>query len=159
MHLMCKEKKILILGVGEAQLHLINEARNLGYYIVVCDMRSESEGAKIADKFYCVNYVNREAVLEIASNEQIDGVISNSEPAMLTVAYVAEELGLVGNSVKSVETLLSKTKFRELQKKAGVYAPVHYMVSSEMELLEKVQNMRYPLIIQPIESSGTRGTT
>lgn len=156
---MSETKKILILGVGEAQLNLINEAKNLEYYIIVCDMRSESLGAKLADKFYCVNYMDKDAVLEVARLEQIDGVISNSEPAMLSVAYVAEMLGLPGNSVKSVEKLLSKTEFREVQKCAGVYAPAHYRVSSERELLEKVQDMQYPIIIKPIESSGTRGTT
>lgn len=152
-------KKLLILGVGEAQLNLINEAKKLGYYIVVCDMRSESEGAKLADKFYCVDYMKREAVLEIARNEKIDGVISNSEPAMLSVAYVAETLGLPGNSVESIETLLSKTRFRELQRKAGVYAPTHYVASAEGELLKKARDMQYPIILKPVESSGTRGTT
>lgn len=154
-----KNRKILILGVGEAQLNLINEARNLGYYVVVCDMRTESEGAKLADKFYGINYMDRDAVLEIARKEGIDGVISNSEPAMLTVAYVSEQLGLPGNSVKSIETLLSKTKFREVQKQVGVYAPTHYVVLTEEELFEKIQDIQYPIIIKPIESSGTRGTT
>lgn len=154
-----KNRKILILGVGEAQLNLINEAKKLGYHVIVCDMRAESEGAKLADKFYCINYMDKDAVLEIAREEEIDGVISNSEPAMLTVAYVSEQLGLPGNSVKSIETLLSKTKFREVQKRAGVYSPAHYAVSTEEELFEKIQDIEYPIIIKPIESSGTRGTT
>lgn len=152
-------KKILILGVGEAQLNLIHEAKSLGYTVVVCDMREESEGARLADVFYCINYMEKDTVLEVAKKENVDGVISNSEPAMTTVAYVAETLGLPGNSVECVEKLLSKTKFRELQKNAGVYAPAHYVVSSEVELFEKIKKLQYPIIIKPIESSGTRGTT
>lgn len=153
------KKKILILGVGEAQLNLIREAKQQGYYVIVCDMREEMEGAKLADKFYKVNYMDKEALLEIAEIEEIDGVISNSEPAMLNVAYLSEKLCVPGNSVKSVEMLISKTKFRELQKKIGVFSPVHYIVSNEEELIEKLKRIKYPVIIKPVESSGTRGTT
>ncbi|MBQ6846151.1 MAG: ATP-grasp domain-containing protein [Oscillospiraceae bacterium] len=152
-------KKIMILGVGEAQLNLIHQARAEGYFIVICDMRSESEGAKLADKFYKVNYTEKEAVLEVALREEIDGIISNSEPAMPTVAYVSEKLNLLGNSIESIETLLSKTDFRKLQRNCGVFAPKAYNVDSLSELLETAQNMKFPVIIKPTKSSGTRGTS
>ena len=92
-----KQKKILILGVGEAQRNLIQASLNQGYYVIVCDLREDREGAKLANKYYKVDYMDRKAVLEIAQRENIDGVISNSEPAMLNVAYIAEQLGLPGD--------------------------------------------------------------
>ena len=156
---MNESKKILILGAGDAQLNLIKESLNQGYYVVVCDMREEMEGAKIANKFYKINYMDRDAILKVAERENVDGVISNSEPAMLNVAFIAEKLGLPGNSMKSVETLLSKRKFRDLQKEAGVFVPKYYVASSLQELLERAEKMKYPIIIKPTESSGTRGTT
>lgn len=154
-----KRKKILILGVGDAQLNLIKAAMEFGYYIVVCDLRDDREGSKLADRFYKVDYMDREAILEIAKKEKVDGVISNSEPAMLNVAYLSEQLGLPGNSMESIEVLLSKHKFRDLQRKVGVYAPEHHVVSSLEELFRKAKGMQYPIIIKPTESSGTRGTT
>ncbi len=153
-----KQKKILILGVGEAQRNLIQASLNQGYYVIVCDLREDREGAKLANKYYKVDYMDRKAVLEIAQRENIDGVISNSEPAMLNVAYIAEQLGLPGNSMESIETLLSKGKFRELQKKVGVYSPKHYVASSFDELVQYANKINYPVIIKPTESSGTRGT-
>ncbi len=156
---MNERKRILILGAGDAQLNLIKESLNQGYYVVVCDMREEMEGAKIADKYYKINYMDQEAILKVAEQENIDGVTSNSEPAMLNVAYIAEKLGLPGNSMKSIEKLLSKRKFRDLQKKVGVFVPEHYVTSSIQELLEYAEKMKYPIIIKPTESSGTRGTT
>ncbi len=153
------EKRIMILGVGEAQLNLIQQAKKEGYFIIICDMRSESEGAKLADKYYKVDYMKKEAVLKIAVDEKIDGVISNSEPAMVTVAYVAQKLNLPGNSVESVETLLSKTNFRKLQESCGVFAPKAFNVKSCSKLLEVARNMKFPVIIKPTKSSGTRGTT
>lgn len=151
-------KKIMILGVGAAQLNLIREAKSLGYHVAVCDMRAESEGAKLADSFYPVNYMNREEILKAAEREQIDGVISNSEPAMLNVAWLSQRLGLPGNTEESVQTLLSKEKFRALQKKVGVFAPAHFVADSPESLLNRARSMKYPVIVKPTESSGTRGT-
>ncbi len=152
-------KKILILGAGEVQLHLIRAAREFGYYIIVCDMRSGTEAEKLADKYYQVNYVDKQKVLEIAKSEHIDGVISNSEPAMISVAYVATEMNLPGNTVESIEILLSKSKFRDLQFKIGAYAPKHAIVASLEEAIERIKEMTFPVIIKPTQCSGTRGTT
>lgn len=154
-----EQKRIMILGVGEAQLNLIAESKKLGYYIVVCDMRAESEGAKLADSFYAVNYMDRDAILDAAKKEHIDGVISNSEAAMLNVAWLSEQLGLPGNPEESIDILLSKTKFRDLQESVGVYAPKHEIVDSSVRLFEAIKKIGYPLVIKPVLCSGTRGTT
>jgi biotin carboxylase len=152
-------KKIMIIGAGKAQLNLLQAAKELNYCVVVCDMRDGTEVEKLADIYHKVNYMDKEAILEIAKKEKIAGVVSNSEPAMLTVAYVAENMGLPGNSVKSVETLLSKSKFRDLQRSIGAYAPQHFLVSTYEELIQKASGMKYPVIVKPTQCSGTRGTT
>ena len=154
-----EKKKLLILGAGEAQLQIIKAAQKLGIYTIVCDARPQMEGAKIADKYYSVDYMEKEAILEIAEKEGISGVISNSEPAMINVAWLAEKLRLPGNSVESVKTLLSKSEFRNLQQVEGVYAPKHLVVNSEEELWYAVKEIGFPLVIKPVLSSGTRGTT
>ena len=149
----------MILGSGNAQINLIKAAQELEYETVVCDSRPDQRGSKLADKYYSVDYMDRAAILDIAQSEGIDGVVSNAEPAMLNVAYLCEQLNLPGNSVESIETLISKTKFRELQKKEGVFAPKFAVAASEEELLAVIKDMEYPIIIKPCESSGTRGTT
>lgn len=152
-------KRILILGAGNAQLNLIKEAKNLGYYVIVCDKRPEMEGSKLADKFYEVDYMERDTVYEIANKENIDGITSNSEPAMVNVAWIANALNLPGNSVQSIEILTSKSRFRDLQKRAGIFSPEHYTVETCDELLEIAREIKYPVIIKPVESCGTQGTT
>lgn len=152
-------KKILIVGAGEAQLNLIHEAKELGYEIIGCDLRYDTEAERISDRFYHVNYMDKESVLKIAKEENVDGVISNSEPAMITVNYVATCLELPGNTVESTEILLSKSKFRDLQRKVGVFSPAHIIADTEDEAVAKAKNLKYPLIIKPVQSSGSRGTT
>lgn len=152
-------KRIMILGGGENQLPLIEAAKDFGYYVIVCDMRDNIEGVKLADLHLPINYMEREQVLCAAREQKVDGVISNSEPAMLTVAYVAETLGLPGNKMESIETLLSKHKFRALQKQLGVFAPEYRIVTTADELLATAAEMNYPIIVKPEACSGTRGTT
>ena len=152
-------KKLLILGGAEAQVPIIQAAKREGYYVVLCDWTTTNPGIKYADKHYQVSTLDREAVIRTAIEEQIDGVTSNSEPAMLNVSYIAEKLHLRGNSVSGMERLLSKEGFRSIQDEAGVYAPRHYMVKSEEEFFKAAENMPYPFIVKPAASSGSRGTT
>lgn len=152
-------KKLLILGGAQAQVQLISSAKEFGYYVVVCDWTNTNPGIALADKHYQVSTLDRDAVLKVAKEENVDGVISNSEPAMPNVNYIANELGLIGNPVQSIETLMSKYKFRDLQDKLGLYSPKHYIVNTEADFKKRIQKLELPFIIKPSESSGSRGTT
>lgn len=152
-------KKIMILGGGSNQMPLIEAAKKCGYEIVLCDFSDSAPGIKLADAFYLVSIIDAEAVLEVAKKENINGIVANTEAAMKVVAYVAETMNLVGNSVKAVDTLASKKSFRRMQKECGMFAPSYFEVSTLEELNEKIGGMKFPVIIKPSESSGTRGTT
>ena len=152
-------KKLMVLGAGEAQLQIIEESIRCGYYTIVCDMRPDMDGARIANKYFEVDYTDRQTVLEIAEKEQIDGITSNSEAAMANVAWISEKLNLPGNPESSIRTLLSKSKFRDLQEHLGLFCPKHIVVSNEKEVFSAVKNIGFPVIIKPVLSSGSRGTT
>ena len=152
-------KKLLILGGSPNQLRLVEAAKYAGIYTVVCNYKEECAARMACHQFYQQDYRNKEKVLAIAQQEHVDGVISNSEAAMPIVAYVAERLNLPGNSVDGIEQLTSKTRFRELQRKCGVYAPNNYECDSWEDFLQRIGMLVFPVIVKPCESSGTRGTT
>ena len=149
----------MILGAGNAQLPLIIESKRMGYFVIVCDQRDEMEGAKIADKFYKIDYTSEKDMIEIATLEKIDGITSNSEPAMVIVAKISEKLKLIGNSSNSIEIISSKEKFRKLENKIKVFSPASHACSRVEDALTVAKDMRYPIIIKPAESCGTQGTT
>ncbi len=152
-------KKILILGGAKAQVPLIKAAKQEGYFVVLCDWTTTNPGIALADKHYQVSTLDISAVLKVAQDEKINGVISNSEPAMVTVAAVAEKLGLVGNTVESTNQLQSKHSFRALQKKCGAFAPNSVESDNLENLVDAVKKFSYPVIMKPSKSSGSRGTT
>lgn len=152
-------RKIMILGGNVAQIPLIQAAKREGYYVVLVDYTTTNPGIPMADQHCQVNFMDREEVLKIARREQVEGVISNSEPAMTVVAYVSQQMGLVGNTLESVLNISSKTDFRRLQKRVGAYAPEHIVTASFAEAQQQIDKLTFPIIIKPSKSSGSRGTT
>lgn len=153
-----QDTRILVLGGGQNQLPLLVTAKQLGYTVVLCDADECAAGVKLADHFHKVSIVDADAVLEIAKRENIQGIVGNTEAAMHVVAYVSQMLGLVGNTVDSINNLTSKNMFRQLQKRSGCYAPSCIEATTAEELCNKVQGLDFPIIIKPNKSSGTRGT-
>ena len=154
-----KQKRILILGAGEAQENLVKASKELGYFTIVCDKRTNRPAEKMADLYYRKDYMDRDAILKIARDEHIDGVISNSEPAMINVSFLVDQLGLPGNSMESIRHLLSKNSFRKLQQECGVFTPVSFETKDIEIALSRVKEFDYPIIVKPSESSGSRGAT
>jgi len=152
-------KKILILGANEKQVQLIQAAKEEGYYVIACDYDNSRPGIPLADKQIAVNYTDQETVLSAAKHEQIDGVIGNNDPAMPIVAYVSEQLGLVGNKKSSIDGIVSKSGFRKIQENAGVFCPKHVEVDDYTEIAESISTFNDPIVIKPSLSAGSQGTT
>lgn len=157
---MIEMKKILLLGGSAQQVVAIETAKRLGYYTVLCDFLTDNPGQYAADKFYLVSTTDKNAVLEVAKKEQVDGVLAYaSDPAAPTAAYVAEKMGLPGNPYESVEILCNKDKFRAFLKENGFSAPDAKGYASKEEALKDKQTFEYPIIIKPVDSSGSKGAT
>lgn len=153
-------KKILLLGGSAQQVVAIKTAKRLGYYTVLCDFLTDNPGQYVADKFYLVSTTDKDAILEVAEKEQVDGVLAYaSDPAAPTAAYVAEKMGLSGNPYESVEILCNKDKFRTFLNENGFSAPVAKGYASKEEALNDKLSFEYPVIIKPVDSSGSKGAT
>lgn len=150
-------KKILLLGGSAQQIIAIETAKKHGYYTVLCDFLSDNPGQYHADKFYLTSTTDKEAVLKVAKNEKIDGVLAYaSDPAAPTAAYVAEQLGLPTNPYKSVETLCNKDCFREFLRNNGFNTPVAKGYSDKKV---NQRDFQLPVIVKPVDSSGSKGAT
>ena len=153
-------KKILLLGGSAQQIVAIKTAQKLGYYTVLCDYLPDNPGQYEADKFYLVSTTDKDAVLEVARNEQVDGVLAYaSDPAAPTAAYIAEKLGLSGAPYHSVETLCNKDQFRKFLIENGFSTPKAKGYASAEDALNEKENFEFPIIIKPVDSSGSKGAT
>lgn len=150
-------KKLLLLGGSAQQIVAIKTAKNQGYYTVLCDFLRDNPGQYEADKFYLVSTTDKNAVLDVAKKEKIDGILAYaSDPAAPTAAYVAEQLGLPTNPFDSVDILCNKDKFRVFLKENGFNAPTSKGYSDKKI---DISIFSLPVIIKPVDSSGSKGAT
>ncbi len=153
-------KKILLLGGSAQQIVAIETAKKLGYYTVLCDYLADNPGQYVADKFYQVSTTDKQAILDVAKKENIDGVLAYaSDPAAPTAAYVAEQMGLPGNPYKSVEILCNKDQFRSFLAENDFSTPKAKGYACVEDALSDSEAYNYPVIVKPVDSSGSKGAT
>ncbi len=151
-------KKILLLGGSMQQIPSILKAKDLGCYVITCDYLPDNPGHKLADEYYNVSTTDLEGVLALSEKLNIDGIVAYaSDPAAPTAAYVAEKMGLPGNPYESVKILTQKDLFRDFLAKNGFNTPKASGYSVLKELLEDLDNYKFPVMIKPVDSSGSKG--
>lgn len=150
--------KLAIIGASYLQLPLVKRAKEMGLY-TICFAWAEGAVCKdVADKFYPISIVEKEQILDVCRQEQIDGICTiASDVAAPTVAYVAEQMELVGNSYESALRANDKYLMRNAFMNAGILCPLYQMVKSADEELNDA--FTYPLIIKPTDRSGSLGVT
>lgn len=153
-------KKIMFLGGAPTQVPPLKYAREQGHYIITCDYLPENPGHKLADEYHNVSTTDKEAVLKLAEQLRIDGVVAYaSDPAAPTAAYVAEKLGLPGNPYKSVEILARKDLFRAFLAENGFNVPRSQSFYTLYEAKVWLDEIGVPAFIKPVDSSGSKGVT
>ncbi len=151
-------KKVLIVGAGVGQVPFLEICRAKGYEVITVSIPGDYPGFKFADKIYYVDIRDKEAVLKIARDEKIDAVLTDqNDVGVVTVAYVAEKLGLRGIGYQTALKFTDKYLMRQAAKEAGVGVPEFNHVSSLDEAVAVAESMGYPLMIKPVDSSGSRG--
>ena len=157
---MCSNKKLLLLGGSAQQVVAIETAKNMGFNTILCDYLPDNPGQHYADRFYQVSTTDKNAILEIARQEGIHGIVAYaSDPAAPTAAYVAEKMGLYGNPYESVEILCNKDLFRRFLEDNGFHAPRSGGYTDAESALMDLSRFRLPVIIKPVDSSGSKGAT
>ena len=89
----------MILGAGFNQLPAIRKAIELDCYTITVDYLPENIGHKFSHQFVNCDTQDKEGVLKIATDLDIDGIVTfASDVATPTVGFVAEQIGPAGVS-------------------------------------------------------------
>lgn len=153
---MKRNNKIAVLGANEPLIPFYRQAKALGYEIVGIAIEDGSVCKKYCDKFYPVSYADKDKVVEVCRNENVDGILSFSlESALPAVTYVAKKLGLVGNTEKSIALTQSKFAQRQALEAMGIPVPRYFAINSDTDL-DSV-DCNYPVIVKPVDSGGSQG--
>ena len=151
-------KKILLLGGANTQIPSILTAKKMGYYTITCDYLPDNPGHKFADEYHNVSTTDKEAVLALAKELQIDGILAYAtDVAAATAAYVSEAMGFPTSPYKSVDILTNKDKFRAFLEENGFCTPRARGYSSVEEAKKDLENFKFPVMVKPVDSAGSKG--
>lgn len=153
-----EKKKLVVIGANDFQNQLILKAKKRGMETHVFAWQSGDVGEKTADFFYPVSIIEKEEILKRCEEIHPDGIISiASDLASITVNYVAEKMNLVGNGIESSRISTNKYLMRKAFEKNGDPSPRNYR--SDELTAECIAGLQFPLIVKPVDRSGSRGIT
>ena len=152
-------KKIMVLAAGLLQIDVIEKAKSMGYYVLAVDGNPKAPGFNVADKAICADIVNEEAMLKIARDEHVDGVIHPcSEVSMAVMGRINDELGLSGISRKQAICATNKHLMRKAFEKGNAPSPKSILAQDAEDAWNRLQNeFDTDAILKPSRNSGSRG--
>ena len=151
-------KKLAIIGASYLQLPLILKAKDLGLETHVFAWAAGDVGEEAADHFYPISITEKDLILEECRKIGISGICSiASDLAVLTVNYVAENMGLTGNGIDSSLVSVNKHDMKIMFMSYDVPCAKGVCVSEGEK--PDLTGMDYPLIVKPTDRSGSRGIT
>lgn len=152
-------KKIMVLAAGLLQIDVIEKAKNMGYYVLAVDGNPKAPGFNVADKAICADIVNEEAMLTIARDEHVDGVIHPcSEVSMAVMGRINDELGLSGISREQAICATNKHLMRKAFEKGNAPSPKSILAQDAEDAWNRLQNeFDTDAILKPSRNSGSRG--
>ena len=149
-------KKLAIIGASYLQKPLVEKCKELGVYSICFAWEEGAVCKELCDKFYPISTIDKEAILKVCQEEKIDGITTiASDVATLTVNYVAEQMGLVGNPDDYSEVTTNKYMMRQCFKENDVPSPRFTLVDENNHY--QITGFKFPLIVKPTDRSGSRG--
>lgn len=153
-----EKKKIAIIGASYLQNPLILKAKEMGFETHAFAWKCGDIGERTADYFYPISIVEKDAIADKCREIGIDGITSiATDLGAITVNYVANVLGLVGNSLECSAISTNKHLMRKAFEAAGDPSPKSVQVASVCEA--EALCLTYPVIVKPTDRSGSRGIT
>ena len=156
-----KQKKLMLLGGIRYLLPAIETAHQHNYYVITVDYLPDNIAHKYSDEYHNVSILDKEAVLRLAQELKIDGILSYAvDPGVVTAAYVAEKMNLPFTcSYETACILQDKSKFRKFLSDNGFNVPNAKGYSAEVDALKDIESFNWPVIVKPVDSAGSKGVT
>lgn len=148
-------KRLLILGGMRISCEIVKKAQAMGIYTLVADYNKieDSPGKQIADEAVDLSVIDVDAVVNYIKNNNIDGVFVGFNDMLLPYyAEICEKSGLPCYGSKAqFDVLIAKDKYKELCRQFGVPTIPEYDINDD--------SIKYPVLVKPVDSSGSRGIT
>ena len=155
------QKKLMLLGGIRYLLPAIEVAHKHGCHVITVDYLPNNIAHKYSDEYRNVSILDKGAVLKLAQELKIDGILSYAvDPGVVAAAYVAEKMGLPFTCSYEVANILQdKALFRQFLIDNGFNAPHAKGYTKAEDAINDIDYFKWPVIVKPVDSAGSKGVT
>ena len=143
------------MGGMQISCEIVHKAQAMGIYTIVADYYpvEKSPAKRIADKAIEVSVTDVDAVVMAIKKEEVDGVLVGFNDMLLPFyADVCQKAGLPCYGTKEqFEVLIAKDHYKALCRQFNVPTIPEYGLDDN--------DIQYPVLVKPVDSSGSRGIT
>lgn len=149
--------KALVLCGGIPQIALMKYLKEKKIEVVLADMNENVVGKKHCDTFYPVSVLDVKGIKEVAIKEKVDFIITVcADQVLQVVAQVSEELGLPWYiDYETAENVSNKSYMKKIFLQNNIPTSKYVICDTPSE--ENFENLKYPLIVKPVDSYSSRG--
>lgn len=146
--------RLAIIGASKGQLPICQKAKDLGIETFCFAWDQGAVCKEVVDHFYPISILEKDKIVELCKNLNIDGVVSNASELTAEVSsYVSEKLGLNGTPYRILEKLHDKFLIRQLSECVEGLSKPHFYKYEGIDL-----NI-YPCVVKPCEGSAKAGVS
>ena len=155
------QKKLMLLGGIRYLLPAIEAAHKHEVKVITVDYIPDNIAHQYSDEYHNVSILDKEAVLRLAKDCKIDGILSYAvDPGVVAAAYVAEQMGLPFTcSYETACILQDKSLFRQFLTENGFNVPTAKGYTSKEDALSEIDMFHWPVIVKPVDSAGSKGVS
>lgn len=151
-------KKVMILGAGFEFCGLVEKAKKMGCYTVVCDGYPDAPAKALADKAYTVDVRCIDEIAEICKKECVDNIVTSfSDILFECMIKISAKAGLPCYvKPEMVPAYREKPVTKRICHELGIKVPRFATLRSDF-IDEQVQDFEFPCVVKPVDGYGSRG--
>lgn len=154
-------KKLLVLGGGIASYDVVINAKEMGIYVIAVDREDEPGiSRRLADEEYQISTTDFANLKKLIEDKNIDGVFCGpSELRLIDAMNLCGEANLRFYCTKKQWDICSdKASFKDLCRKFSVPCVPEFHLTADMSE-EDLKQIRYPVIVKPVDGCSSAGMT
>lgn len=153
-----KGKRLLILGGTYNTKDIREYADTNGVILIAAGNNKRHPLALIADEFYEADVYNSGDIVKLIKDHRIDGVFSGGNEDIITKMFeVKENIGIPFYASKEQWDITgNKHELKQQFIRAGLPVVPEFVLSTS-PTEEELSKISYPVVVKPVDGSGSRG--
>ncbi|MDO4799467.1 MAG: carboxylate--amine ligase [Bacillota bacterium] len=152
------QKRVLMVGAGNCQLHMIRRLKERGCYTIAADYNAWTPAKDIADVSVVADAFDADAIEAVARQYEVDAVLTaGTDQPVLTVALVCARLGLPCDHSPELARSVTDKKVMKRRFLERRIPTVPYRAVDANADAAALEGLRPPYVLKPVDSQGQRG--